>query len=245
MNLHNEFDDTGIYNRCPHQKIQRINNHVENNYTASSGSVTNLKSGAVEGTSTKSDSTIFGLETINKDMIVKSSEGSLQSNIDEIGIESEHYDMLTNNEIILPLGNSINDSEVKSGDLLKQLKNEKNDYCMHDDNSFCLPIIDNSGELETVYATVPAKQEIHTVLSRNCEEIGTEDFIQRTCGSETEGNFPLSVDFTQHDEVNERKRKRKHRNKRRKGRSTEGIERLQGEYVFHTAWSSVLITVTF
>ncbi|XP_033610479.1 uncharacterized protein LOC111872201 [Cryptotermes secundus] len=202
---------------------------MEDNYTMSSGSVSNLKSEAVEGTSAQSDSTIFGLETVNKDIIVKSSEGNLQSNIDDFGIESEHYDMLTNNEIVLPFGNSINDSEIKSGDLLKPLKNENNDYCMPHDNSFCLRIIDNSEELETVYPTVTAKQENRTVLSRNCEVRGAEDLIQRTCGTEPEGSFPLSVDFTQYDEVNERKRKRKRRNKKRKGRSTETIEILQGE----------------
>lgn len=244
-NLHNEFDDTGIYNRCPHHKIQLIISHMEDNYTMSSGSVSNLKSGAVEGTSTKSDSTIFGLETINKDIIVKSSEGKMQSNINDFGIESEHYDMLTKNEIVLPFGNSINDSEVNSGDLLKSLKNENNDYCMPHDNSFCLPIIDNSGALETVYSTVSAKQENRTVLSRNCEEICAEDLIQTTCGSEPEGSFPLSVKCTQCDEVNGKKRKRKHRKKKRKGRSTEGIERLQAEYVFHTAWCSLLIIVMF
>jgi hypothetical protein len=246
MNLQNEFDDRGIFKRCLHQEIQRAINRMEDHYTVSSGDDSNLKSGSVECTSTKSDSTIPGSETINKDIIVKNSEGNLQSNIDDFGIKSEHYDMLTNNELVLPFENSINDSDVKSGHLLKPLKNENNEYCMPYDNSFCLPIINNSKEFETVHSTEPAKQENLTVLSTNCEEVCAEDLIRRTPGSEHEGSFPLSAECTQYDEINERKRKRKHRNKKRKGRSTEeDIERLQAEYVFHTAWFCVLIIFTF
>jgi hypothetical protein len=154
--------------------------------------------------------------------------------------------MFSNNELVLPFENSINTSHVKSVHLLKPLKNESNDYCMPHDNSFCLPVVDISREFEIVYSTVPAKEEDRTMVPRNCEEVCAEDLIQRTCGSEPEGSFPLSVECTQYDEINETKRKRKHRNKKRKGRSTkEDIERLQTEYVFHTAWFSVLITVTF
>jgi hypothetical protein len=154
--------------------------------------------------------------------------------------------MLTDIEIVLPFENSIKDSNVKFGHIQKPLKNENNDYCLPHDNSFCLPFVDKSRDFETVYSTVPAKQENRIVLSRNCEEVCAEDLLRRTSGSEPEGSFPLSVECTQHDEVNERKRKRKQRNKKRKGRSAEeDIERVQAEYVFHTAWSSVLITITF
>jgi hypothetical protein len=246
MNLHNEFDYTGIYNKCLHQEIQRIINHTEDHYAVPSGDVTNFKSVSVVGTSTKPDSIIFGLETLNKDIIVKNSEDNLQSDVDYLGVKSGHYNKLTNNELPLPFENSINDSDVKSGHLLKSLRNDNNDYFMSHDNLFCLPVVNNSGQFETTCSTVPTKQENRTVLPGNCEERCTEDLIRRTCDSELKGSFPLSMQCTQYDEITGRKRKRKHRNKKRKGRSTEeDIERQETEYVFHTACSNVLITVTF
>jgi hypothetical protein len=245
LNLHNEFDDTEIYNRGSHQKIQRIINNKEDHYTAFSGDVSNFKSGSVEGTSTNSDSTIFGLEILNKVTNVKNSEDNLQSDVDDFGIKSEHYNKLTNKEQVLPFENSINDSDVKSCHLLKSLRNDNNDYFMPHDNLLCLPIVNNSREFKTACSTVPAKQENPTVLSGNCEVGCAEDLIQRTCDTEPKGSFPLSVECAQYDEANERKKKRKHRNKKRKGRLTEvDIERLESEYVFHTIWSNVLITVT-
>jgi hypothetical protein len=154
--------------------------------------------------------------------------------------------MLTNNELVLPFENSVNDSDVKSGHLLKPLKNENNDYCMLHDNSFCLPIADNSRESETVYSTVSAKQEDRTVLPKNCEEMCAKNLIRSSCSPEPEGSLPLSVECTQYDEANKRKKKKNHANKKRKGKPTEeDIERLQVEYVFYTVWPSVLITVTF
>jgi hypothetical protein len=171
---------------------------------------------------------------LNKDMIVKNSEDNLQSYVDDLGIKSEYYNKLTNNELVLPFEKSIRDSGAKSDHLLNPLRNGNNEDCMPHDNILYLPVINNSREFETMCSTIATEQENRDVLSGNREEMCAEDLIRRICGPE--GSSSLSVECTQYDEINERKMERKQKNKKRKRRSTEeDIERLQAEYVHHTA----------
>jgi hypothetical protein len=229
VNVFNRFGYIETYIKCSHQEIQQLINHARDNCTSSSGDVSQLKSGSVEDTSINSNSTVFESKMINKDTTVNNSEDNLQSHLGDLETKSEHYKKLTNNEPLLPFENSINDSDVKPEHLLKPLKNDNNeDFVLHD-NAFCLSISNYNKEFDTECSTIPAKQGNHTVLLGNCEQtrVCADDLIRRTC-SKPKGSSPLSVECTQCNDVN--KRKRKHRNKTRKGRSTQGdIEGLQEE----------------
>jgi hypothetical protein len=218
-----EFGRTGTSSECSRNEMRRLINHSEGQ---SAGAGSKLERGTVKERSSNPNWEDFAL---GKDASGKNAEDNLEPRVGGSGTGSEGH-----KELFSPLGNSVSNSGVERGQLLKPQKRAVGEDFTPQDTASRLPRITCSRES-------PAAQGSPSELSADCQQVAAraDDSAGRTC-SGAEGSFPLSAERAQGDDVN--KRKRKHRNKTRKERSTEeDAEGLQDEYVFPSACSNVLM----
>jgi hypothetical protein len=170
-------------------------------------------------------------------MLVISSEDNSQVGVADSENKLECTSEVTSSECGVLFENSTKDSAVNVESFLKSQKEDNIEECMIHDNSRSLPVLSNSGDLETEDSTVHPEQVDRSMLSENEEELVVGVF---SGSSGSRHSSPLSAECIQYDEVNERKMKRKQRNKRKRRSAGLDKEGLKTEYVFYTARCIIL-----